>query len=98
MPWRRNANDHDIDDVQKQNCKPFQGAPLSSIAQDVDAPAQRLNRRLADELLIASMLIYSLFNRHVTLLCEKAARKAQASAASSALRAQNLDGGHIAKG
>ena len=58
MPWRQNANDHDVNDVHKQNCKPFQGARLSLIAHDVDAPAKHLNRRLADELLTVSTPVF----------------------------------------
>ena len=42
MPRLRNANDHNVDDVRKHNCKPFQSAKLSSIAQDADATKERL--------------------------------------------------------
>jgi len=48
IPWRWNADDHDVNDLQTQNCKPFQGALWSSFIQDVDVMAKRLNRGLAD--------------------------------------------------
>ena len=59
MPWRQNADNHDIDDVQKQNCKPFQGMRLSLTEQMTH------RRREAEDLPVKLVIFISNENNYV---------------------------------